>query len=379
MVRRGLSWDELGAMAAARQFPVAEDAHPADVVEFVRRIGPIQSQTARSPYLGLAARLPGVTHEEITAAYEGFGIVRGSTLRGTVHTCAADQHVLLEAATRTGQRALWTRALRLRRKSLEEVWSGIEEFARDEWRTPDQLTSHLVAWLDEHQGADDDVRPVLGRYLGFGHGGLVRRPLRGGWEGQGAPGYRTAGAVIPGDRVGELADPLVLDRLVLVHLAAHGPASRHDLAWWSGLGLKVIDEVLTRLALQGVTGPDGAEYVDVPDPPPPTELSGVRLLPEFDALMCAYQPAGRMRFATSEHHDVLWNRKNGLVLPPLLVDGRITGHWRSAGSAPRRPLEVSWFAGTRRPRKAELEQPVAALEAALGITVTSVTVNRDAG
>ena len=47
-------------------------------------------------------------------------------------------------------------------------------------------------------------------------------------------------------------------------------------------------------------------------------------------------------------------------------------------AARRRPLEVTWFARTRRPRRAELEQPVAALEAALGITVTEVTLSREA-
>jgi hypothetical protein len=36
-----------------------------------------------------------------------------------------------------------------------------------------------------------------------------------------------------------------------------------------------------------------------------------------------------------------------------------------------------WFAGTRRPRKAELDGPVAALEAALDLTVTSVTITRE--
>ena len=66
-----------------------------------------------------------------------------------------------------------------------------------------------------------------------------------------------------------------------------------------------------------------------------------------------------------------------MVLPPLLVDGRITGYWRATGSARRRPLEVVWFAGTRRPHKAELDAPVAALETGLGITVTDVTVSRE--
>ena len=128
--------------------------------------------------------------------------------------------------------------------------------------------------------------------------------------------------------------------------------------------------------LTAVPGPDGRTYLDVRDAPSAADLPGVRLLPEFDALLCGYDSKARDRFVSPEHNDVLWARANGMVLPPLLVDGRITGYWRATGSARRRPLEVVWFADTRRPRKAELEEPVAALEAALGITVTGVAVTR---
>ena len=37
------------------------------VAEALRLIGPIQAQTARSPFVGLAARVPGVTAETITS------------------------------------------------------------------------------------------------------------------------------------------------------------------------------------------------------------------------------------------------------------------------------------------------------------------------
>lgn len=104
----------------------------------------------------------------------------------------------------------------------------------------------------------------------------------------------------------------------------------------------------------------------------------MRLLPEFDALMCAYDPPARVRFAEADHLRRLWSGSNGMVLPPLLVDGRITGYWRATGSAAKRPLEVVWFAGTRRPRRAELDASVAALESALGVTVTGLTVTREA-
>jgi hypothetical protein len=358
-----LSWDDLAAAALARQFP-----EPApDVAGRLAQVGPVQAQTARSPFIGLAARFPGTTREEVTAAYESGAIVRGSTIRGTVHSATPEQYAALGAATRVGQRTLWQRLLKLERSTLEDLWDATEEYAA-EWRSTDDLQDHLHRWLLEHEGRDDVTGNMAGRYLTFGHGGLVRRPVNGDWAGQGAPVYRTLPPVVAAG----LADAVEL------HLRAHGPASRHDVAWWSGLGLRVVDELLG--AVPGLTadeGPDGRTYVDLPLAPPPLALGGVRLLPEFDALMCGYDPAGRIRFADQAHLDRLWIGANGMVLPPLLVDGRITGYWRATGSAKRRPLEVVWFAGTRKPRKAELEAPVAALEAGLGITVTEVTVTRE--
>ncbi|HEY0642365.1 MAG TPA: crosslink repair DNA glycosylase YcaQ family protein, partial [Nocardioides sp.] len=194
-------------------------------------------------------------------------------------------------------------------------------------------------------------------------------PVNGDWAGQGAPVYRTLPPAVAAGLVDAVAR----------HLRSHGPASRHDVAWWSGLGLRVVDDVLAVIpGLTSDAGPDGRTYVDLPGAPPPRDLDDVRLLPEFDALMCGYDPAARVRFAERAHLDRLWTGANGMVLPPLLVDGRITGYWRATGSARRRPLEVVWFAGTRRPRKAELDAPVAALEAGLGVTVTEVTLTREA-
>ncbi|HXH78326.1 DNA glycosylase AlkZ-like family protein [Nocardioides sp.] len=139
----------------------------------------------------------------------------------------------------------------------------------------------------------------------------------------------------------------------------------------------MVDEALDRLGLVGAPGPDGRTYVDVPDAPAGRDLPGVRLLPEFDALMCGYDPSARDRFAEPDHLRRLWNQSNGMVLPPLLVDGRITGHWRAGGSAKRRPLDIVWFAGTRRPDQSELAATVTSLEAALDITITGVTLTRE--
>lgn len=152
-----------------------------------------------------------------------------------------------------------------------------------------------------------------------------------------------------------------------LHLAAHGPASRHDLAWWSGAGLRAVDGALTRLGeeLTAGTGPDGRVYHDLVGPQPePRELPGVRLLPEFDALLCAYDPPARVRFVDPVHYQRLWSQDNGMILAPLMVDGRLTGWWRVPGSGPRRP-GGHLVLRTRRPRRAELDEPVQHLEGGL--------------
>jgi hypothetical protein len=361
------TWEELGARALARQFP---DPPPGGVGPLVAAVGPLQTQTARSAFLGLAARAPGLTHDLITRSYEQGTIVRGSTIRGTVHTATPEQHGVLGLATRIGLHRHWARQLRLDDDQVRALWAATEEFAR-EWRTPDELRQHLAGWLARHASAQsrDLAATPVGRHLAFAHGGLVRRPASGErWEGQGAPVYRTL----------DPAGTETLADVVRLHLSCHGPSSRHDIAWWSGLRLGVVDEALAALDLVDEEGPDGRRYLDLPAAPAPRDLPGVRLLAEFDALLCGYDPRARERFVTPAHHRRLWNAANGLLLAPLLVDGRISGSWRIPGHGSSRPLEVTWFARTRRPRRAELEAAAAALEAALAITVTGVTITREA-
>ena len=128
--------------------------------------------------------------------------------------------------------------LRLERTTLEDLWQAIEDHASS-WRSTDDLADHLHRWLLEHEGRDDVTARTgqAGRYLAFGHGGLVRRPVNGDWSGQGAPEYRTLPPAV---------DATIADAIEL-HLRRHGPSSRHDVAWWSGLGLRVVDQHLTEL------------------------------------------------------------------------------------------------------------------------------------
>ncbi|WP_420112642.1 DNA glycosylase AlkZ-like family protein [Pseudactinotalea sp.] len=385
MSERPFTWEQLRRSSLARQFPRVRGRGVTAVAEVVTRIGPLQTQTARSAFLGLAARAPGLTHATITGAYEQLDLIRGSTIRGTVHTSTPEQHVWLDRATRVGQRNTWARTLRLQHVTLEDVWAGIEEFADPQWRDVDALATHLRTWLAQHgEQPTDQLGQPLGRYLGFGHGGLIRRPLTGGWEAQGRPEYRWVEAAL--DEAGrETLAPLrasehaeAMDAVVLLHLAGHGPASRNDLAWWSGVGLREIDAALARLGgrLTSRPGPDGRDYWDLADGGArPVSDVGVRLLPEFDALLCGYDPKARDRFLTTEQHAMLWNARNGQVLPPLLHRGRIAGWWRAGGSGRARELQVTVFPGLPIPSQEELEPATAAAAAAMGWEISDVRVD----
>lgn len=367
-----LSQDDLRLASLARQFPASPPSDPAALLAMT---GPIQSQTARSTFLGLAARSPGITHAGVSAAFERAELLRGSTVRGTVHSVVPEHQRVLDGVTRTAMRTFWRRTLPMRSLTLEEVWAALEDFARVQWRSSEELTDRLRALLlaaDEQQAARS-LESQAGRHLAVGHGGLVRRPLRGGWEGQGRAGYRAAE---PLTGLARLTGEEAVQRAVLLHVRRHGPSNRRDISWWSGLGLRAVDAAVAALGDELVRrdGHDGLVYLDVPDAPAPREVEGVLLIPEFDALFCGYHPAGRGRFATPEHHARLWTRANGLMRAPLLVDGRITGYWRMTGSARRRPVQVRWFRRTRRPRKAEIEHALDGVEAALDITVGSLTI-----
>jgi len=70
-----------------------------------------------------------------------------------------------------------------------------------------------------------------------------------------------------------------------------------------------------------------------------------------------------------EHYDILWRQENGMLLAPMMVDGRLTGYWRLVGAGRKRSVEVTYFARTRKPRRAEFDQPLAALAAAMDLDI----------
>ena len=378
---KAYTWEQLARATLRRQFPRVRGRGETAVVELVRRVGPIQSQVARAPFVTVSSRLPGATYASINAAHEQHAVVRGSNLRGTVHTCAREQHPLLDAITRRTMAKMWRRSLKLSRVEVDDVRAALESFASGAWRTPDELRAHLVAWLAEHEAAEAveaGGTVSVGRAMAHIHSALIRRPINGAaWDRQTEPGYRVAAEVLGEPRSAWLDDPDgALVALTRQHLSAFGPANRRDIAWWSGEGLRNVDAALEALAdeLDARPGPDGQVYYDLAELPAGGDGDpGVRLLPEYDAVVVGYDPKSRGRFLSPEELGYVWNQSNGGFSAFVLAGGRIRGSWRLVGTGPEREIEVRPFQGAR-VADGDFDETVAALETALDIRVTDLRV-----
>ncbi|MEJ7755655.1 MAG: crosslink repair DNA glycosylase YcaQ family protein [Nocardioidaceae bacterium] len=134
-------------MTLRRQFPSIASRGQGAVVRTYERLGPVQTQVPRAAHLALASRLPGVTRDTITGAFESYQVVKASNIRGTVHTSTQRQHALLRAVAHRPRQLLLANHLALREVTTEAVMKEIERFATDSWQPRADIVAHMGAWL----------------------------------------------------------------------------------------------------------------------------------------------------------------------------------------------------------------------------------------
>jgi hypothetical protein len=128
----------------------------------------------------------------------------------------------------------------------------------------------------------------------------------------------------------EPVDPLAARiELVRRYLAAFGPASRADIASWSGMRVRDFAPALDALEpLRRFQDEDGRELLDLPRAPLPDAdtPAPVRFLPKWDNVLLGF--ADRRRMLSDEHRrNVVM--KNGDVAQTFLVDGFVAGTWQA--------------------------------------------------
>jgi hypothetical protein len=369
----------LRRLTLRRQFPRIRGRGRSAVVELIDRLGPVQSQVPRAPFISVAARLPGASYSAVSAAFDAFDIVKATSLRGTVHVSTREHYPLVDAVSQRTLASALRNQLRLERLDVEEVRDEVERYAAGDWRVRAELLEHMRAWLAEHESAESAalMEGQGASSLVRAHSGLLRKPMDGAWDRRTDVLHRSASTVFELTPV----DPdVALVELTRVHIGSYGPATRRDVAWWTGDNLTRVDAAIQRLGeeLVQLRGTDGVIYLDLADPPRGgLPDPGLRLLPEYDGLLLGYAPPARSRFLNLDHIGHVWFRKNGVFAPIVLMDGRIVATWRLVTAGRQVHLVVRSIPGEPSVPSDSLADPIAALEAALNVTISDVDLGRE--
>ncbi|QDP96107.1 winged helix DNA-binding domain-containing protein [Microlunatus elymi] len=374
-----ISAERLARMALSRQFPAVRGRGRTAVLRLFDQLGPIQSQVPRAPFLTAASRLPGVRYETVRDAFVDHELLRTTNLRGTVHTSRPAIFGALDTTARESLSVTQRRALGLSDAGISttQLRNEIEAFCRGDWRPRTDLTEHIRCWLAERGAViNPGTSSTMAANLIWGHSGLLRRPRDDHWEKRTDTFHRTAADVDPALAPHPVEASMIT--IVRTHLAAYGPATREDIAWWSGSRLTQIDQAVAALdhELARHTGPDGESLIDLADAPTTGRDPGLRLLPEFDGLLLGYAPSGRGRFVDQENLARIWARTNGLFAPTMLYRGKIIGRWRTMPGRPASAtvIELHPFPGEEVPGEDVLAGPVADTAAALDLKITDVRI-----
>jgi hypothetical protein len=321
-----LTTRELNRATLARQLLL--ERAPIGVGEAVRRVLALQAQSPASPYLALWNRVADLDLADVDAAFADGTLVRTTLLRVTLHAVHADDHPMTHLAMQPT-----LRAARLGDPRFTDSGATADDADALVPRVLDHLAepranAEVEAWLDG--------RGVPGRALWWAirHYGPVRHAVTGGaWSFEHRPRYVAAGfgPPVPGAR--DAADE-ALAELLLRYLAAFGPATVADVAQFALVQRARVKAALARVgdAVERLDGPDGVVLLDVPGAPRPSgEVSAPpRLLGMWDSVLLAFHDRSRV---LPPAYRTLVTRRNGDVLPTLLVDGHVAGVWRPVEDA----------------------------------------------
>ena len=330
---RTVTREELTAALAARQMLL--ERRRIDPVEAIRRLTPLQGQDPPAPYIALAARLEGFARDALEAAFDRREVVKTTINRLTLHIAAADDYPSYAQLTRQARMRAW-----------RATYAHLDEEA---------VTAELGAWLAQPR-TNDEIRERVRRYEGVSDDAwsaiifarivlpLVQLPPAGYW------GDRTRARFVVDAT--PRPHPVAAAKLVVArYLAAFGPASRRDIASWSGVAQRDFADALAGLDTVSYVDERGVELLDLhgqPLPPASTPLPP-RFLARWDQALLAY--ADRERIIPAELLPLKLTLSGAQT---VTVDGRVAASWKLERSAKAVKVVIEPHREIRRSARTEI-------------------------
>lgn len=289
-----------------------------DVADAVRRLVALQAQTAASPYLALWNRLVDFDPADLDTAFAERTVVKASLIRLTLHAVNGTDYPRFHNAMLRSLRASRLTDTRFTSTGLsvdevDALLPGLIEFLASP-----RSGAEIEDWLESRLG---DRYPRLWWALRM-FAPLHHAPTGGPWSFGSSSSFVAAPT-----RSGPENESV--QWLFLRYLEAFGPATAQDFAQFTILRRPVVLAALRELGdrVEVLEGEDGATLYDVPGGMIPGEdtFAPPRLLPMWESILLAYSDRSRV---TPPEYRALVFRRNGDVLPTLLVDGYVAGVWR---------------------------------------------------
>ncbi len=315
MVRQGLS--------SRRPFGAADT---------VRSVLALQAQEPAAPYLALWNRIAGFDANDLDRALADGAIVKASLFRFTLHAVDAADVPWARAAMRS----------RVRDAGYHDV---LDDLGLTTERVHQVLERLSTMMAEPHGNADiervlSEIVPEAGDPARLWSalrviGAFRNAPTADPWSFGRRPAFLPC-TVAAEDEQAATAE------LVRRYLRAFGPATIADISQFTILKRSALREVVGSMGdVVAVVGPDGAKLLDVDGGggTPDAEMATLppRLLGMWDSVLLAY--ADRSRVIPDEHRAHVI-RRNGDVLPTVLVEGLVRGVWRASADAIEiRPLD----------------------------------------
>jgi hypothetical protein len=299
----------------------------------VERIGGMQAQLARAPFVGLWTRLAKMQRDDLQKALDDKRVVRATFNRGTLHLVTADDYVALrgtiQLALDHGMRDL------LKERLKEGDTTKVVAIATKFFETPKTMDELRDSGL-----FDGDIRAKT-------YAARCLVPL--------VQLHDGSARFVVAEKYLKKKIPAKIDKEELVrrYLAAYGPATIADAQVWSGI--PDLKDAFAELDL--VTF---GKYFDLAKSPRPGEDAPAppRFLPEFDSILLAHKD--RRRVIADEHRKAVYLPALR-VAATILVDGVVAGTWIVKKDKKAATLEITSFGKLAKPTKDALAEEGAAL------------------
>jgi hypothetical protein len=331
---RVLSLRELNRALLARQLLL--ERSKLGVQQAVERMCAIQAQWPQSPYIALWTRLTGFRKEDLVRALERRKVVKSQLFRITLHMTSARDYPYYAAVWQPSARDTTPG---VDRKTIERLSRRAKELAMNGPVTHDQIADLAAEKMGGFRWRTRTLTP------------LVHLLPSGTWSHYGRAQLQAMEAVL-GVELPSREDGA--ERLVQRYFAAFGPATREDLLRFAGVRVGDLRAGLDRVELRTFRDEQGRLLLDLPRAPlpGPDTPAPVRFLPKWDSSILAYAAPERARILPDKLRSTVI-RKNGDVLPTVLVDGFVAATW-DVGS--KRELTVTPLRRLTKQERAEIDE-----------------------